>query len=630
MFTATRRRRSLRALLGGGVAIGLLASTLVGSPAAAGPATSDPATPRIPARFLNQQVTWTPCPFDAQVKQIYPQAPTTNCASVAAPMDWNHPAAHPDIQIAIAYSRATGTSTGLMMTNPGGPGGAGLTLSVALAIQKPQLFSDFDLVGFDPRGFGGSTPLRCLTTAEKVLALPTTPDYRERTAQTHRTERAEARLAADACAATEFGQFVSSQQTVFDMELIRALLGSERLDFIGYSYGTWLGGWYADTYPGRVGRFVLDSNMDFTRTQWQNVNFDPFSAQRRRDTQLFPWIARNADLITGMGDRPSRVLARYESIRAGLVSLVRSGESTVRGDGLDGLVYSSMYGNRRFIRALLDILVHDEYQLDPSDDGDVDARHVDRAWARIAPALQAYDSLAGLRTRYGIPEPAAPATADAATTRQIRSVSTILADARVEAKRATRADETVDLGPIGTTVRCNDTTWRKGAGFYLDEADRMAARYPYFGYLNGVPMCAFWPYAAQDRDVDLAGSPRLLMVQAEIDPATAWEGADRTHRTLRRTTRMISIDDEGQHGQYVGSPSACAEAIADRFVFTGRLPSSDDICQTSPLPAETQVFPVDGPVDGNSVPLPNRRIARPDPPNPMLEDVLDTVAAQRQ
>ena len=245
--------------------------------------------------------------------------------------------------------------------------------------------------------------------------------------------------------------------------------------------------------------------MDFTRTQWQNVDFDPFSAQRRRDTQLFPWIARNADLITGLGDRPSRVLARYESIRAGLVSLVRSGDSTVRGDGLDGLVYSSMYGNTRFVRALLDILVHDEYQLDPSDDGDVDARHVDRAWARIAPALQAYDSLAGLRTRYGIPEAPATATADL----PVRSVSTILADARAEAKTASRPDATVDLGSIGTAVRCNDTTWRKGAAYYLDEADRMAAKYPYFGYLNGVPMCAFWPYAPQDRDVDLTGSPRL-------------------------------------------------------------------------------------------------------------------------
>lgn len=265
----------------------------------AGP--KDPPTPSIPQRYLDQPITWSVCSFDAAVKRLYPQAPTTNCAKVNVPMDWAHPDAHPDIQVAISYSKATGTSKGLMTTNPGGPGGAGLSLSAALAAEKTQLFSDFDLVGFDPRGFGQSTPLQCITTAEALNALPVTPDYKERTRLTHEVEVAEAKLQADACAATEFGQFVSSQQTVFDMDFIRALFKARQLNFIGYSYGTWLGGWYADTYPSRVGRFVLDSNMDWTHTQWQNVNFDPFSGQRRRDTQLFPWIARHADQITGLG-----------------------------------------------------------------------------------------------------------------------------------------------------------------------------------------------------------------------------------------------------------------------------------------------------------------------------------------
>lgn len=605
-----------------------MASLLTAPPAKALPAATDPPTPAIPARYLAQTITWAPCPFDALVKQVYPQAPTTNCAEIKSPMDWNNPDDHPDIKVAVAYSRATGTSKGLMMTNPGGPGGAGLTLSAVLGVDKPQLFSDYDLVGFDPRGFGASEPLRCLTTTEKLAALPTTPDYRERTAQTHRVERAEAKLQAEACSATEFGQFVSSQQTVFDMELIRALLNGRYLNFIGYSYGTWLGGWYADTYPARTGRLVLDSNMDFTRTQWQNVNFDPFSSQRRRDTQLFPWIARNADLIDGLGNRPSRVLARYESIRAGLVSLVRSGESTERGDTLDGRIYSNSYSNIRFVRATLDILVADEYVRDPSDDGDVDARHVDRAWVRIDPTLRAYDSLAAIRTRYGIPETPTPA---APPDTALRTPSIAIAEARRQAQAQRRsADAAIDLGPIGTTVRCNDTRWRKDPAFYLRVADRMARRYPFYGYLNGVPMCAYWPYAPQDRNVDLTGSPRLLMLQAEVDPATAWEGADRTHRTLRRTTRLVSIDDEGQHGQYVGSPSACAETIGDRYVFTGELPGRDVVCGTTPLPADTGVYPVDGPVDGNTVPLPGRRSGtQMDRPRTLLQDLLDRVAANQ-
>ncbi len=382
-------------------------SSASAAPAARGPV--DPPVPSIPQKYLDQPITWSVCSFDAAVKNLYPQAPTTNCAKVKVPMDWAHPDAHPDVEVAVAYSKATGTSKGLVTTNPGGPGGAGLTLSASLAVEKTQLFSDFDLLGFDPRGFGQSTPLQCLTTTEKLAALPTTPDLKERTRQTHLTEVAEAKLFADACSATEFGQFVSSQQTVYDMEFLRALFKARQLNLIGYSYGTWLGGWYADTYPSKVGRFVIDSNMDWTHTQWENVNFDPFSGQRRRDTQLFPWIARHADQIDGLGSTFRQVRSTYNGIRAGLVTLVKAGTSSVRGDDLDTTIYSVQYGNVRFIRGTLDILIHDEYVKDPSASGEIELRHVDRAWARISPELQAFDTLAAMRARYGV-TPAAAST----------------------------------------------------------------------------------------------------------------------------------------------------------------------------------------------------------------------------
>ena len=602
-------------------ALALVGPLLATTASAARP--TDPPTPAIPQRYLDQPITWSVCSFDAAVKRLYPQAPTTNCAKVNVPMDWANPDAHPDVQVAIAYSKATGTPKGLMTTNPGGPGGAGLSLSAALATEKTQLFSDFDLLGFDPRGFGASTPLQCITTAEALNALPVTPDYKERTKLTHKVEVAEAKLLADACSATEFGQFVSSQQTVYDMDFLRALFKARQLNFIGYSYGTWLGGWYADTYPSKVGRFVLDSNMDWTHTQWDNVNFDPFSGQRRRDTQLFPWIARHADQITGLGETPAQVTARYNGIRASLTTLVKAGQSSVRGDNLDGLIYSASYGNTRFIRATLDILVHDEFTKDPSDSGEIEVAHVDRAWARLAPNLQAYDSLAALRARYGISATASAATVAAA---KVDSLKDVMADARVEAAKATSGDQPVNLGAIGTTVRCNDTAWNKDPKFYLKEADKMAKKYSFFGYLNGVPMCAFWNYAPQDRKLDLKGSPRMLIIQAELDPATAYEGSLRTHENTEQATRFVAIDDEGQHGQYVGSASSCAEVIGDKFVFTGELPGKDQVCGTSPLPEELSVYAVKGPVDGKAVPLPKSK-AGSTRTNPLLQQALDTVAA---
>jgi hypothetical protein len=139
-------------------------------------------------------------------------------------------------------------------------------------------------------------------------------------------------------------------------------------------------------------------------------------------------------------------------------------------------------------------------------------------------------------------------------------------------------------------------------------------------------MCAFWKYAPQDRNVDLKRSPRMLMVQAELDPATAYEGALRTHRDTAKYTRFVAIDDEGEHGQYIGSASTCAEDIGDRFVFTGELPGRDTVCGTKPLPEELAVYPVRGPIDGKAVPLPRSK-AGSAKVNPLLQQAMDTVSA---
>lgn len=607
-------------------AIAALALVGVAPPAATavGPAPlTDPVTPSIPQRYLDQPITWSTCAFDATIKAAYPAAPTTSCAVVKVPMDWANPDAHPDIKLAVSHSKATGTSKGLLTTNPGGPGGAGLNFSAVRGTRKTQLFADYDLMGFDPRGFGQSEALRCVTTAEKLNALPETPDYKERTRQTHKVEVAEAKLYADACASSEFGQFVSSQQTVYDMDFLRELLKARQLNFIGYSYGTWLGGWYADTFPNRTGRFVLDSNMDWTHTQWQNVNFDPFSGQRRRDEQLFPWIARHADQIEGLGKTTAQVKAKYNGIRAQTVTLYKAGEGKLRGDNLDGAIYSAVYSNTRFIRATVDILVYDEFTKAPSASGSVDLGHVDRAWARLAPALQAYDTLAATRTRYGVSAPASPALAAAA---KVNTRTSVLDDAREEAANAPSDDTEINLGAVGTTVRCNDTAWSKDPNFYLKEADKMARKYDFFGYMNGVPMCAFWKYAPQDRKLDMIGSPRMLLVQSEFDPATSYEGAWRTHTDTKAVTRFVGIDDEGQHGQYIANISSCVEAIGDTFVFRGELPGKNQVCGTTPLPAESAVYPVVGPVDGKAVPLPKSKTrtapTKADLLNQQAEDVI--------
>lgn len=604
----TVRSRRLIGALTTVIASAVLGSGLVATPSAAVPAPSDAvqnaSTLAIPTRYLGQRLNWQPCDFDEQVREIDPAAPRTDCTLVTVPMDWRNPGANPDIAIAIAFSRATGVSQGLLTSNPGGPGASGLTLSAALALSQPRLFSDYDLLGFDPRGFGdrdddgqavmGQTLLRCLVSEAEIGALPTTYDYRVRSRQTHRVEVAEAKLLGKSCASSRLSRFVNTQQTAYDMEFLRVLLGQDRpggypkLNYIGYSYGTWLGTWYADSFPTRVGRFVLDANMNWTASMYDNQKLDSFSFQRRRDQMFYPWLARHhADF--GYGTTTKAVAARYERNRATIAALYRRGAITVSPQDLDFAVVGSLYSNADF-PALAELLVEVDDALRARSRADLrrglDRLPLDRG-AGSAPRPNGQDAIA----------------------------------------RGAAATVEID-GIAGQAVRCNDTGYPRDIQALLRRADADAKKYPLYGYANTVGMCSFWRHRPDTRAIDLAGAPRMLMIQSEGDPATAYEGAKAAHTKTASRTRLVSIDNEGQHGTYIGGPSRCADSAGDAFVFGGRLPGRNAICGTSPLPLDERVYKLTGPVDGKSQPLDGRqRVLAAPSANPLLEKIRRQVAA---
>ncbi len=572
-------RRLTRAVLALAATVAMTAGTLAVAEARP-PATGEPGPVTIPQRYLDQTVDWAPCSFDGTVKDLYEGAPTTNCASITVPMDWENPDDHPDITLAVAHSEATGESKGLLATNPGGPGGAGLTLSAALAISKPQLFSDYDLVGFDPRGFGDSTNVQCLIDVDELNAIPVVADYRERTTATHAVEIAEAKAYAEACSATEFSQFVNTQQTVYDLDFLRALLDADELNYIGYSYGTWLGTWYADTYPDRVGQFILDSNMNWVEDMRANEQADSKTFQRRRDQMLFPWLARH-DAVWGLGDTAEAVEATYEQIRAKLVANTKAGLDTPPGYALDGDILNAIYTNSGFIDA-----------------GNLILAYQDVAFAEGDPDPDALATIAEL--------------GDTAT----RTPSEAIHQARAAA--ASSEGEMVDLGALGMVVRCNDTAYPSGDAAYLAEADSHTRKYSFIGYYNTIPPCAHWPYQQHPRRIDLRESPTLLMIQGEGDPATGAEGALDSHRATRRQTVMVMVANEGQHGLYIGGPSPCVEDIADAFLFDDVVPDDMTLCTTTPLPGDSEVFGLVGAFDRYERAA-ARDQARPEEPNWLLK-----------
>lgn len=204
-----------------------------------------------PDRFHRQRVTWQPCP-DGDVP--------LDCTRVTVPVDWADPGGD-TLTLKVTRHRATGTRRGALLLNPGGPGksGADFTARAAAGLGERTLAA-YDLVGWDPRGVGESSPLTCPDSANaewRKALLPTT------VAERVRFERITAGWAA-ACREASGPVFdhVDTISTVRDLDVLRAVLGEARLTYAGFSYGTRIGIFYADLFPGRVGRMVLDAATD--------------------------------------------------------------------------------------------------------------------------------------------------------------------------------------------------------------------------------------------------------------------------------------------------------------------------------------------------------------------------------
>jgi pimeloyl-ACP methyl ester carboxylesterase len=233
-----------------------------------------------PASAETGSVGWTPCA----------DAPGVDCGTVTVPIDW----AHPDqgtTTIALARRKATGPQAriGSVLMDPGGPGGpgagqvkAGWTLSAAVTER-------FDTVGFDPRGVGESTPIRC-GLAEVVADHPEVPHDQAEFEQLARYNR----KLGESCARItgSLARFADTTSVARDMDAIRAALGDRKLTYYGVSYGTLMGQQYAELFPGNVRALVLDSNMDHSqRGAWEFLHSETQSVQAEF-TEFAAWCGR--------------------------------------------------------------------------------------------------------------------------------------------------------------------------------------------------------------------------------------------------------------------------------------------------------------------------------------------------
>ncbi len=230
--------------------------------------TSSPTDEKVSAGlepFYSQVLTWKDCGSGLQ------------CTTASAPLDWTDPA-QGAVDLALVRHPASGSRVGSLLVNPGGPGGSGYDFvknSLDYATDA-KLQAGFDIVGFDPRGVGRSSAVSCYQPAqmdEYLYGLTTAARGTDAWIQELETASADFGAACDKNTGALLGH-VDSESAARDLDLMRAILGDKKLNYLGYSYGTFLGATYAELYPDKVGRLALDgaldpstSNADVTRVQ---------------------------------------------------------------------------------------------------------------------------------------------------------------------------------------------------------------------------------------------------------------------------------------------------------------------------------------------------------------------------
>ncbi|HUR73944.1 MAG TPA: alpha/beta hydrolase [Sporichthya sp.] len=292
-------------------------ATLAAGTLVAGVVATTAGNPTASAAPSASKISWSACQDETLA------AAKAECGFLDVPLDWAKPAGE---KIQVAVSRVKGTaakSQGVMLINPGGPGGSGLGFSAYLAELLPaEVSSQYDLIGFDPRGVGASKPaVSCIAN----YAAGPRPAYTPTKATKGPNELAwikRTKAYAKACADNNgpIIEHMRTSDTIQDMDALRAALGVQQINFFGFSYGTFLGQTYSTRYPDRVRRMVLAGNVDPT-------NYGGYADGGKAQTTAFQgvlnvwfdWIAKH-DSTYHLGATPAAVLQTYHDMIAKLTA----------------------------------------------------------------------------------------------------------------------------------------------------------------------------------------------------------------------------------------------------------------------------------------------------------------------
>jgi pimeloyl-ACP methyl ester carboxylesterase len=451
------------------------------------------------------------------------------CSSLPVPLNYADPDGR-KITIALSMIPATAPvakQQGVLLVNPGGPGAPGRSLAAAVAAGlSPQVAATYDIVGFDPRGVGGSVPaLSC----DPGFLNGVQPNDIPANAAAEQVLIGRAKAYAADCEQRDgwLLPYLTTVNTARDLDQIRAAFGVQKISYYAFSYGTYLGQVYGTLFPGRVRRMVLDSTVDPTGA-WYEDNIEQDYAFQGRMNAFFAWTAKY-DSDYHLGTTQAQVEAAYYKVRSELAKTPITGQNgpLVGPDELDNTFVIGGY--------------------------------LTAVWPAFAQALSQYvvgGNSSGLANQY-------------------QEWGTTPANEFA----VYNAVECADVNWPRNWAKWQSDTERVYKTAPFEAWDN--------AWFNAA--CAFWPVKgpAEPFKVDGAGLPPILMLQGTLDPATPYAGAQNAHRLLP-SARMVVVEGGGDHGQSLETPpDACVQNYLNAYLATGAVPDRPGLVNaTCPAPAD--------------------------------------------
>ncbi|HWM98469.1 MAG TPA: alpha/beta hydrolase [Streptosporangiaceae bacterium] len=469
----------------------------------------------LPAYYA-QHLDWQPCDNGFQ------------CARLLVPFDYAHPGAKRfSLPVIRLPAKDPAQRVGDLVVNPGGPGGSGVQYALGARSEFPSaVLARFDVVGFDPRGVGGSEPAVSCMTGPELDTYLSTDEMPDNAAQLA-TIVQQGRFFASRCEqnARALLPYVGTQNAARDLDVLRAALGQSRLTYLGKSYGTYLGTWYAQLFPHRVRALVLDGAVDpdTTALQADITQAQGFQAAFR---SFAAWCLAASRCPFGHGASASSVgkaAARLQAL------IVRANTRPLSQELGTGQVASGA------------LLLN----------GVAAALYSKSTWPDLKDGLTSAFNGDGT---------------------VLVQLANLLLERNPDGTYANLVD-------ANTALSCVDRPWPRSLARWQTAASAAERAAPLFGssIVWGNLPCAYWPApAAPPSAIKAAGAAPILVVGTTRDPATPYRWARALAADLSSGV-LLGWNGDG-HTAY-GEGSACVDTIVNAYLISLKVPRGGMLCR---------------------------------------------------